>query len=98
MLVALADARSRYSIPARRCTTRRRRPPGHRAGPLRDFAELAATAGRSPARSGVACVAVYGSDDVERAATLGVALQLINIIRDVREDWELGASTCRRTS
>jgi phytoene/squalene synthetase len=38
----------------------------------------------------VACVAVYGSDDVERAATLGVALQLINIIRDVREDWELG--------
>ena len=39
---------------------------------------------------GVACVAVYGSDDVERAETLGVALQLINIIRDVREDWELG--------
>ena len=26
----------------------------------------------------------------ERAETLGVALQLINIIRDVREDWELG--------
>jgi phytoene synthase len=39
---------------------------------------------------GLACVAVYGSDDVERAETLGVALQLINIIRDVREDWELG--------
>jgi phytoene synthase len=39
---------------------------------------------------GVACVAVYGSDDVERAETLGVALQLINIIRDVREDWRLG--------
>ena len=29
-------------------------------------------------------------DDVERAETLGIALQLINIIRDVREDWELG--------
>jgi phytoene synthase len=33
---------------------------------------------------------VYGSEDVVRAETLGVALQLINIIRDVREDWELG--------
>ena len=30
------------------------------------------------------------SDDVHRAETLGIALQLINIIRDVREDWELG--------
>jgi phytoene synthase len=38
----------------------------------------------------VACVAVYGSADVEQAETLGVSLQLINIIRDVREDWELG--------
>ena len=28
--------------------------------------------------------------DVERAETLGIALQLINIIRDVREDWDLG--------
>ncbi len=33
---------------------------------------------------------MYGSDDVERAETLGIALQLINILRDVREDWELG--------
>jgi phytoene synthase len=33
---------------------------------------------------------VYRSDDVVRAETLGVALQLINIIRDVREDWQLG--------
>jgi phytoene synthase len=40
--------------------------------------------------SGVACVAVYGSDDVERARTLGIALQLINIMRDVAEDWSLG--------
>ncbi len=39
---------------------------------------------------GIACVAVYGSDDVERAETLGIALQLINIIRDVPEDWRLG--------
>ncbi len=39
---------------------------------------------------GVACVPVYGSTDVDRAETLGVALQLINIIRDVAEDWSLG--------
>src|SRR5207248_3080347 len=39
---------------------------------------------------GICCVAVYGSDDVERAETLGIALQLINIIRDVAEDWQLG--------
>ena len=39
---------------------------------------------------GVACIAVYGSDDVERAMTLGIALQLINIMRDVAEDAALG--------
>ena len=33
---------------------------------------------------------MYGSEDTARAEALGVALQLINIIRDVREDWELG--------
>ena len=91
MLVALADARARYGIPA---------------GALHDlvdgglqdteqdryaeFAELDRYCRRVAGAVGVACVAVYGSDDVERAATLGVALQLINIMRDVREDWELG--------
>jgi 15-cis-phytoene synthase len=91
MLVALADARARYGIPA---------------GALHDlvdgglqdteqdryanFAELDGYCRRVAGAVGVACVAVYGSDDVERAATLGVALQLINIMRDVREDWELG--------
>src|SRR5207244_8354553 len=39
---------------------------------------------------GVACVAVYGADQPQRAETLGIALQLINIMRDVPEDWELG--------
>src|SRR3954447_19727128 len=91
MFVALADARWRYEIPA---------------GPLQDlvagglqdteqdryanFAELDGYCRRVAGAVGVACVAVYGSDDVERAATLGVALQLINIMRDVREDWQLG--------
>ena len=39
---------------------------------------------------GVACIGVYGSDDVEHAEQLGLALQVINVMRDVREDWELG--------
>jgi len=91
MFVALADARSRYAIPAG---------PLHDlvAGGLQDteqdryadFAELDGYCRRVAGAVGVACVAVYGSDDVEGAATLGVALQLINIMRDVREDWQLG--------
>ena len=91
MLVALADARRRFPIPARSL---------HALvdGGLRDleqtryatFDELRGYCAQVAGAVGVACVAVYGSHDVERAETLGIALQLINIIRDVREDWELG--------
>jgi 15-cis-phytoene synthase len=51
---------------------------------LRDYCRKVAGA------VGIACVGVYGSDDIVHAETLGVALQLINIMRDVREDWQLG--------
>ena len=91
MLVALADARARFPIPddALRAIV---------AGGLQDleqaryatFEELLGYCRKVAGAVGVACVAVYGSDDVERAETLGVALQLINILRDVREDWDLG--------
>jgi 15-cis-phytoene synthase len=91
MLVALADARSRYGIPDRALHDLVN-------GGLQDteqdryaaFAALDAYCRLVAGAVGVACVAVYGSDDSERAETLGVALQLINIVRDVREDWELG--------
>jgi phytoene synthase len=91
LFVALDDARSRYDIPADALHDLV-------AGGLQDteqdryadFAELDGYCRRVAGAVGVACVAVYGSDDVERAATLGVALQLINIMRDVREDWQLG--------
>ena len=90
MLVALADARSRFPIPVESL----------RAlvdGGLQDleqqryasFDELHGYCCKVAGAVGVACVAVYGSDDVEHAETLVVALQLINIMRDVREDWEL---------
>ncbi|MEZ5098941.1 MAG: phytoene/squalene synthase family protein [Thermoleophilia bacterium] len=43
---------------------------------------------------GVACTAVYGPPDLARATplaeALGIALQQINIMRDVAEDWTLG--------
>lgn len=91
VLVALADARSRYGIPplalhdlvdgGLQDTELDRYP---------DFVRLHGYCRRVAGAVGVACVAVYGSEDVERAETLGIALQLINIIRDVREDWELG--------
>ena len=91
VLVALADARSRYPIPAEAL---------HALvdGGLQDteqdryatFDDLHGYCRKVAGAVGLACVAVYGSEDTRRAETLGVALQLINIVRDVREDWELG--------
>ena len=91
MLVALADARTRFPIPGGALDALI-------AGGLQDleqsryahFEELRGYCTNVAGAVGIACVAVYGSDDVERAETLGIALQLINIMRDVREDWELG--------
>jgi 15-cis-phytoene synthase len=91
MLVALADARTRFPIPDSALYALV-------DGGLQDlvqsryanFGELRDYCRNVAGAVGVACVAVYGSADVERAETLGIALQLINIIRDVREDWELG--------
>ncbi|HEY6069103.1 MAG TPA: phytoene/squalene synthase family protein, partial [Gaiellaceae bacterium] len=91
MGVALADARVRFPIPGEAL---------HALvdGGLQDleqtryatFDELRGYCARVAGAVGVACVAVYGSEDVARAETLGIALQLINIMRDVREDWDLG--------
>jgi 15-cis-phytoene synthase len=91
MLVALGDSRTRFPIPMHALNALV-------DGGLQDleqsryasFEELRGYCTKVAGAVGVACVAVYGSDDVERAETLGIALQLINIIRDVREDWELG--------
>jgi len=91
MSVALADACVRFPIPVSALHALV-------AGGLQDleqtrytsFEELREYCTKVAGAVGVACVAVYGSDDIRRAETLGTALQLINIIRDVREDWELG--------
>ncbi len=95
MLVALADALVRYPVPrgalreliegASWDVERSRYPTW---GELREYCR------RVAGTVGVCCTAVYGPSDPERARplaeTLGVALQQINIMRDVAEDWALG--------
>ena len=91
VFVALRDARKRFAIPREplaalvdgglqdtvQCT-------------YADFAELRGYCEKVAGAVGLACVPVYGSDDTEHAMTLGIALQLINIVRDVDEDQQLG--------
>jgi phytoene synthase len=55
-----------------------------------DFDELRGYCSRVAGAVGVACMAVYGADQPQRAEAMGIALQLINIMRDVDEDWSLG--------
>jgi len=91
VFVALADARERFGIP--------REPLAALVeGGLQDleqqtyadFAELRGYCEKVAGAVGLACLPVYGSDDTRHAETLGIALQLINIIRDVAEDRQLG--------
>jgi phytoene synthase len=95
VLVALADAVVRYEIPRQALldlvdgglmdVDRTRYATWEE---LRDYCRRVAGA------VGIACAAVYGPSEPEEAmghaATLGLALQQINIIRDVGEDWRLG--------
>ncbi len=91
MFVALRDARDRFGIPREPLTALV-------DGGLQDleqstyadFGELRGYCEKVAGAVGLACVPVYGSDDTEHAMTLGIALQLINIIRDVDEDRRLG--------
>jgi 15-cis-phytoene synthase len=91
VFVALRDARERFGIP--------REPlealidgglQDTEQATYSDFAELRGYCEKVAGAVGLACVPVYGSDDTEHAMTLGIALQLINIIRDVDEDRRLG--------
>jgi 15-cis-phytoene synthase len=95
VLVALADAATRYPVPRDALADLVR-------GGLMD-AEKARYASWEELREycrcvagavGLACTAVYGPTDAAaarpRAEALGLALQQINIMRDVAEDWRLG--------
>jgi phytoene synthase len=95
VLVALADAMTRYGIPREALADLVR-------GALMDcernryesWDELREYCRRVAGSVGIACAAVYEPSSWEaarpRAETLGLALQQINIMRDVPEDWGLG--------
>lgn len=95
VLVALADTLVRYPIPKHALVdlvdgglwdVERSR--------YESWSELRDYCRRVAGAVGIACTAVYGPADPVRAAplaeTLGIALQQINIMRDVAEDWSLG--------
>jgi len=91
VFIALLDARERFGIP--------REPLAALVdGGLQDteqftyadFADLRGYCEKVAGAVGLACVPIYGSDDTGHAMVLGIALQLINIIRDVDEDRQLG--------
>ena len=95
VMVALADAMTRYGIPKEALqdlVTGALMDCDHNRyaswEELREYCRCVAGA------VGVACAAVYGPSDPAKAApraeTLGIALQQINIMRDVPEDWRLG--------
>jgi 15-cis-phytoene synthase len=95
ILVALTDAMNRYEIPKGALTDLV-------DGALMDckksrygsWDELREYCRRVAGAVGVACAAVYEPSDRTKAftlaETLGLALQQINIMRDVPEDWRLG--------
>ena len=92
MFVALSDARERFGIP--------REPLSAlidgglqdlEQSTYRDFAELRGYCEKVAGAVGLACVpGLRLRRHRARAMTLGIALQLINIIRDVDEDRQLG--------
>ena len=95
VLVALADAMTRYRIPKEALADLVRgalmdceRNHYESWDELREYCRCVAGA------VGVACAAVYEPSSWgaarPRAETLGLALQQINIMRDVPEDWRLG--------
>jgi 15-cis-phytoene synthase len=91
VFVALRDARERFDIP--RAPLEALIDGGLQdleQSTYADFADLRGYCEKVAGAVGLACVPVYGSDDTEQAMTLGIALQLINIIRDVDEDQRLG--------
>ncbi len=95
VLIALTDTLGRYPVPRRALDDLiegalwdLERPRYSTWADLREYCRRVAGA------VGISCTAVYGPADLERAfplaETLGIALQQINIMRDVAEDWRLG--------
>ncbi|HEX2045583.1 MAG TPA: phytoene/squalene synthase family protein [Gaiellaceae bacterium] len=95
VLVALADATDRFAIPiVTLCDLVDGGLMDVERSRYESWDELREYCRRVAGAVGLACTAVYGPSDpaaaAPRAETLGLALQQINIVRDVGEDWRLG--------
>jgi phytoene synthase len=94
-MVALADARSRFPLPVEAFTDLldgvQMDVEGTR---FTTFDELLVYSRAVAGSIGRICVGIFGASDLERAVPLaddlGVAMQITNILRDVREDFERG--------
>lgn len=95
VLIALADATSRYGLPVEAFGELIEGCRADVAGTsFSTYAELRSYCQCVAGSIGRLCLAVFGSDrpavDSELADTLGIALQLTNILRDVLEDRRVG--------
>jgi len=95
VMVALADARSRFPLPREAFTDLldgvQMDVEGTR---VETFDELVVYSRAVAGSIGRICVGIFGASDMERALPLaddlGVAMQITNVLRDVREDFRRG--------
>jgi phytoene synthase len=95
VMVALADSRARFTLPGDAFTDLldgvRMDVEGTR---FATFDELVVYSRAVAGSIGRISVGIFGTSDMERAVPLaddlGVAMQITNVLRDVREDWDRG--------
>ena len=95
VMVALADARARFQLPDEALTDLLDGVQMDVVGTHYETFDELVTYSRAVAGSiGRLCVGIFGASDMERAVPLaddlGVAMQVTNVLRDVREDYARG--------
>jgi 15-cis-phytoene synthase len=95
VMVALADARTRFALPAEALTDLLDGVQMDVVGTRYEtFDELVVYSRAVAGSIGRLCVGIFGASDMDRAVPLaddlGVAMQITNVLRDVREDYARG--------
>ncbi len=95
VMVALADSRARFPLPAEAFTDLLDGVQMDVTGTrFETFDELVVYSRAVAGSIGRVCVGIFGASEMERALPLaddlGVAMQITNVLRDVREDYERG--------
>jgi 15-cis-phytoene synthase len=95
VMVALADARTRFALPAEALTDLLDGVQMDVVGTRYEtFDELVVYSRAVAGSVGRLCVGIFGASDMDRALPLaddlGVAMQITNVLRDVREDYARG--------